>query len=191
MKNLNLYWLIYFRVCLNLVNQEKHCNLYYDLVAPCLNKDQGGTCTLKNWDCMQGWYGRLYGTYRPHISLPILSRQSTGTAQIHRHRKTVFVSYTSWSWWTNDCDGDLQDSSSFTLKIIPHGFTYVITPAVRLWNRGTFSCFYIPDCSVIILRNVTRQVNYSSHKGQMIRNKGIGVVPTFCHQKQIWSCFLL
>ena len=47
MKNLNLYRLIYFRICSNLVNQEKHYNLYYNLAALCLNKDQGGTHTLE------------------------------------------------------------------------------------------------------------------------------------------------
>ena len=47
MKNLNLYGLIYLGICSNLVNQDKHCNLYYDLAALCLNKDQGGTYTLE------------------------------------------------------------------------------------------------------------------------------------------------
>ena len=144
---------------------------------------------------MQGWYGCLYGTYRPHISLPVISRHpgypsSTNSAGWLEFTGTV-------TQYLSHIIAGVDERTIVTepRRKVVHSHHMALPMSLhQLFGcgiKGLSQVFYIPDCSVIILRNVTRQVNYSSHKGQMIRNKGIGVVRTFCHQKQIWSCSLL
>ena len=177
MKNLNLYRLIYFRICSNLVNQEKHYNLYYNLAALCLNKDQGGTYTLETEIAcrMQGWYGRLYGTYWPHISLPVICRHP-GSPSCTNSAGWLEFTGTVTQYLSHILAG-VDERTIVTeprRKVVhSHWQLYHMALPMSLLHQlfgcgieGLSQVFYIPDCSVIILRNVTRQVNYSINKDQ-------------------------